>query len=81
MSFCQRCLAGRVSSRNPLALHFAGAGNLDRLQIVGVGSLHIRQGNWSATWRLEREKLTRQSVAKTSLVIYLSAEESPDLAE
>jgi len=28
---------GWASPRNPLALYFAGAGSLDRLQIVGAG--------------------------------------------
>ena len=47
-----------------LALHFAGAGTLNRLQIVGVGGLHIWGSSWNITWSLDLNKLARNQVLR-----------------
>ena len=62
--FASIAFVGRVSLWNPFALHFAGAGSLDRLQIVGVGRLHIWRRSWSDAWSLDRDKLTGKQLLR-----------------
>lgn len=72
---------GQVSLWNPPALHFAGAGSLDRLQTVGVGRLHIWLRAWSDAWSLDRDKLTQKQLKPHKLSTKAWRKNHPFVAE